>query len=63
MTSALQPFHLLVIALAGWLNRLAPHPATFNFGCFGSSNKSIVCLNRSFFTNAAYAFSVVLTEA
>ena len=27
------------------------------------SNKSIVCLKRSFFTKAAYAFSVVLTDA
>jgi len=36
---------------------------TFNFGTTGLSNKSIVCVNRSFLTNAAYAFSVVLTEA
>ena len=28
-----------------------------------SSSKLIVCLNLSFFTKAAYAFSVVLTEA
>jgi|GEM_PF-4465852 len=32
------------------------HPTIFNFGTTGLSNKSIVCLNRSFFTNAAYAF-------
>ena len=42
---------------------LKDHFTTFNFGSSGLSNKSIVCLNRSFFTNAAYAFSVVLTEA
>jgi len=35
---------------------------TFNTGCFGSSNKSIVCLNRSFFTKAAYARSIVFTD-
>jgi hypothetical protein len=39
------------------------HVTIFNIGCVGVSSKSIVCLNRSFFTNAAYAFSVVLTEA
>jgi hypothetical protein len=46
-----------------WVIRLANHFTIFNLGWFGVSNKSIVCLNRSFFTNAAYAFSVVLTEA
>jgi len=40
------------------------HQSTIvNLGCFGSSNKSIVCLNRAFFMNAAQAFSVVFTEA
>jgi hypothetical protein len=63
MTNAIQPFHLLIIALAGWLNRRTHHLTTVNFGNSGLSNKSIVCLKRSFFTNAAYAFSVVLTEA
>jgi hypothetical protein len=53
MTHVIQPFHLLVIALAGWLNRLAHHLTTFNFGTTCLSNKSIVCLNRSFLTNAA----------
>ena len=38
------------------------HLTTFNFGCVGVSNKSIVCLNRSFLTNAAYARSVVFTD-
>jgi hypothetical protein len=41
----------------------ATHLTTLNLGTIGGSNKSIVCLNLSFFTNAAYAFSVVLTEA
>jgi hypothetical protein len=55
------------IKRAGYLKK-APvdsrdHLTTFNLGGTGLSNKSIVCLNRSFFTNAAYAFSVVLTEA
>jgi hypothetical protein len=49
--------------MVGWLNRYAHHLTTINFGTTGVSNKSIVCLKRSFFTNAAYAFSVVLTEA
>ena len=44
-------------------NRCNDYFTTFNRGTTGLSNKSIVCLNRSFFTNAAYAFSVVLTEA
>ena len=44
-------------------NRCATHLTTFNLGTTCLSNKSLVCLNRSFFTNAAYAFSVVLTEA
>jgi hypothetical protein len=38
------------------------HFTTFNFGTTFSSNKSIVCLNRSFFTKAAYALSVVFTD-
>jgi len=63
MSNAIQLFHLLVIALAGWVRHLVHHLTIFNFGNTASSNKSIVCLNRSFFTNAAYAFSVVLTEA
>ena len=49
--------------LAGWINRFAHHLTTFNLGTTGLSNKSIVCLNRSFLSKAAYAFSVVLTEA
>ena len=49
----------------GWPERSDErhHLTTFNTGCSGVSKKSIVCLNRSLFTNAAYAFSVVLTEA
>ncbi len=39
------------------------HLTTFNLGCFGSSSKSIVCSNRSFLTNAAYARSVAFTDA
>mgnify|MGYP001819257956 CR=1 FL=1 len=46
-----------------WVIHLANYLTIFNFGCDGLSNKSIVCLNRSFFTNAAYALSVVFTEA
>ena len=39
------------------------HLTTVNLDITGLSNNSIVCLNRSFLTNAEYAFSVVLTEA
>jgi hypothetical protein len=53
MTDVIQPFYLLLITLAGWINRFAHHLTTFNIGCTVSSSKSIVCLNRSFFTNAA----------
>ena len=47
------------------LKRSVPghHLTIFNFGSTGVSSKSIVCLNRSFLTNAAYALSVVFTEA
>jgi len=56
MSNAIHAFHLVLITLAGWLNRLAHHLTIFNFGCTGLSNKSIVCLKRSFLTNAANAF-------
>jgi hypothetical protein len=52
MTDVIQPFYLLLITLAGWINRFAHHLTTFNTGCFGSSSNSIVCLKRSFLTNA-----------
>jgi len=45
MTNVIQPFHLLVIALAGWLIRLAHHLTIFNTGAVGVSSKSIVCFN------------------
>jgi hypothetical protein len=35
------------------IGTVASHFTTVNFGNSGLSNKSIVCLNRSFFTNAA----------
>ena len=63
MTNTIQLLHLIIIDLAGWLSHLALHFTTVNFGTTGVSNKSIVCLNLSFLTNAAYAFSVFLTDA
>jgi hypothetical protein len=35
MTTAIQPFHLLIIDLAGWLERFAHHLTTFKFGRIG----------------------------
>ena len=40
-------------SLAALIFHVPNHLTTFNFGTTGWSNKSIVCLNRSFFTNAA----------
>jgi hypothetical protein len=59
----MRPFQLIIIALAGWLDCLAVHLTIFSLVTTGLSNKSIVCLKRSFLTNAAYACSVVLPEA
>ena len=48
---------------SGGLDIYDYHLTIFNIGRVSLSNRSIVCLNRSFLTNAAYAFSVVFTEA